>query len=310
MLKSGSKSFAVLIKKAMAKIPVTLNTKKSIDEYYKTAMKEIMTKMKSEEKAKRANAVVKGVKGKTVNMSKKLGGNPEQMKLIKAIMYEIKTLKKKIQDNPDPDNPDSYDNYKIIIQNIGALIKELTNESSFLDMFNKDTITIPRRLTLQSIVSKLDTWIRYILKIKKDDIYVLYLEYYNSESYNTYENYRTNIEKKGLIEDVIYKFKLFKLKFDNGGITRVNMVEYTSSIQTIKGLINNLYGESDRKENSMDLFITETDIKNPEKYTHIKGVFHRWINSWIDLDEDKYTSYRKYYDSDSIDSYQIYSKSV
>lgn len=271
--------------------------------------------MKSEEKAKRANAVVKGVKGKTVNMSKKLGGNPEQMKLIKDIMYEIKTLKKKIQDNPD--NPDNYDNYIFIIRNIGALISKLTKESSFLDMFEKDTIAIPRRLTLQYIVSNLDKWIKEILNIKKEvPIYVLYLEYYNSESYNTYENYRTNIEKKILIESVIYKFKLFKYKFDNGGITRENQVEYTSSIQTIKDLINNLYGESDRKVNSMDLFITESDIINPDKYTKIKGIIDRWINSWIDLgisnlDKDKYTSYRKYYDSNSIDNYQIYnSKSV
>jgi hypothetical protein len=53
MLKSRSKSYAVLIKKAMAKIPATLNTKKSVDEYYKTAMKEIATQMKAEEKTRR-----------------------------------------------------------------------------------------------------------------------------------------------------------------------------------------------------------------------------------------------------------------
>ena len=58
MLKTGSKSFAVLIKKEMAKMPKTYITKKSIDEYYKTAMKEIAT--------------VK--KGKTVMKPKKLVG--------------------------------------------------------------------------------------------------------------------------------------------------------------------------------------------------------------------------------------------
>ena len=52
MLKLRSKSYAVLIKKAMAKIPATLNTKKSVDEYYKTAMKEIATQMKEEEKTR------------------------------------------------------------------------------------------------------------------------------------------------------------------------------------------------------------------------------------------------------------------
>jgi hypothetical protein len=71
MLKTGSKSFAVLIKKAMAKMPKTLNTKKSIDEYYKTAMKEIATKMKAEEKAVKAVTVKKA---KTVMKPKKLVG--------------------------------------------------------------------------------------------------------------------------------------------------------------------------------------------------------------------------------------------
>ena len=51
---SSGKSIAVLIKKAMAKMPMSYNTKKSIDEYYKTAMKAINDKKKAEEKAKKA----------------------------------------------------------------------------------------------------------------------------------------------------------------------------------------------------------------------------------------------------------------
>jgi len=51
---SSGKSLAVLIKKAMAKMPMSYNTKKSIDEYYKTAMKAINDKKKAEEKAKKA----------------------------------------------------------------------------------------------------------------------------------------------------------------------------------------------------------------------------------------------------------------
>lgn len=51
---SGENSYSVLIKKAMAKMPVSLNTKKSIDEYYKTAMEKINLKMKAAEKAKKA----------------------------------------------------------------------------------------------------------------------------------------------------------------------------------------------------------------------------------------------------------------
>ena len=51
---SGENSYSVLIKKAMAKMPVSLNTKKSIDEYYKTAMEKINLKIKAAEKAKKA----------------------------------------------------------------------------------------------------------------------------------------------------------------------------------------------------------------------------------------------------------------
>ena len=51
---SGDKSYNVLIKKAMAKMPMSLNTKKSIDEYYKTAMEKINYKMKAVEKAMKA----------------------------------------------------------------------------------------------------------------------------------------------------------------------------------------------------------------------------------------------------------------
>lgn len=50
---SGENSYSVLIKKAMAKMPVSLNTKKSIDEYYKTAMEKINLKIKAAVKAKK-----------------------------------------------------------------------------------------------------------------------------------------------------------------------------------------------------------------------------------------------------------------
>ena len=50
---SGENSYSVLIKKAMAKMPMSLNTKKSIDGYYKTAMEKINLKIKAAEKAKK-----------------------------------------------------------------------------------------------------------------------------------------------------------------------------------------------------------------------------------------------------------------
>jgi hypothetical protein len=64
---SSDKSIAVLIKKAMAKMPMSHNIKKSVDEYYKNAMKEIVLKIKATEKAKKEKAVKKP-------RAKKVGG--------------------------------------------------------------------------------------------------------------------------------------------------------------------------------------------------------------------------------------------
>jgi len=65
---SSDKSIAVLIKKAMAKLPMSHNTKKSVDEYYKNAMKEIVLKIKATEKAKKdaLKAKEKAAKAKVV----------------------------------------------------------------------------------------------------------------------------------------------------------------------------------------------------------------------------------------------------
>jgi hypothetical protein len=91
---SGGKSLAVLIKKAMAKIPASLDTKKSIDEYYKTTMKEIVMKMKAEEKAMKAKADAMKAKGKTVKKQKKVGGGmtKEELKKELEIIDEIMEL--------------------------------------------------------------------------------------------------------------------------------------------------------------------------------------------------------------------------
>ena len=50
---SGEKSYPGLIKKAMAKMPMSLDNKKSIDVYYKDAMEDVHYKMKAVEKAKK-----------------------------------------------------------------------------------------------------------------------------------------------------------------------------------------------------------------------------------------------------------------
>jgi len=101
---SSGKSIAVLIKKAMAKMPMSYNTKKSIDEYYKTAMKAINDKKKAEEKAKKAAlkakekavAKPKAVKGsktaKKPRAKKLVGGTPRIDDLVKLYMNENENL--------------------------------------------------------------------------------------------------------------------------------------------------------------------------------------------------------------------------
>jgi hypothetical protein len=98
---SSDKSIAVLIKKAMAKMPMSLNTKKGIDEYYKTAMKAINDKKKAEEKAKKdalkakekaaKPKAVKGSKAVKKPRAKKVGGGGKFTNAnIEEIMYKFK----------------------------------------------------------------------------------------------------------------------------------------------------------------------------------------------------------------------------
>ena len=99
---SSDKSLAVLIKKAMAKMPMSLDNKKSIDEYYKTAMKEIVLKIKATEKANKdaLKAKEKAVKSKAVKGSKaakkprakKVGGSPRNNDLVKVYMKQNERL--------------------------------------------------------------------------------------------------------------------------------------------------------------------------------------------------------------------------
>jgi len=51
MSASATSTMAVLAKEAMNNMPDTLNTKEELEEYFKTAMKEIITKKKKEENA-------------------------------------------------------------------------------------------------------------------------------------------------------------------------------------------------------------------------------------------------------------------
>ena len=125
---SSDKSIAVLIKKAMAKLPMSYNTKKSVDEYYKNAMKEIVLKIKAVEKAKKdalkakekaAKAAKAKVVAKTTKKTKKhVGGDisdEDKEKLAKLYNDAFEY----VETNTDR-------SYVLFKSNIGAIITRLT----------------------------------------------------------------------------------------------------------------------------------------------------------------------------------------
>ena len=84
-------TMAVLIQEAMARMPDTLDTKKEIDEYFKNAMKEIVTRKKEDEKAKKA--VDKAVAKKP---AVKRGAKKEKEKEVDEEGNEIEVVKKPV----------------------------------------------------------------------------------------------------------------------------------------------------------------------------------------------------------------------
>jgi glycine cleavage system protein P-like pyridoxal-binding family len=81
---SSVKSYPVLIKKAMAKMPMSNNTKKSIDEYYKNAMMDVHYKMKAVEKAKKEVEKAKKAAEKARLAAEKAAAKVAKPKAVKA----------------------------------------------------------------------------------------------------------------------------------------------------------------------------------------------------------------------------------
>jgi len=122
---SSDKSIALLIKKAMAKLPMSHNTKKSVDEYYKNAMKEIVTKIKATEKAKKdaLKAKDKAAKAKVVakpikKTKKHVGGDISDVD-----KERLASLYNNALANVETNTDISYVSFK---SNIGAIITRLT----------------------------------------------------------------------------------------------------------------------------------------------------------------------------------------
>lgn len=108
---SGENSYSVLIKKAMAKMPKTYITKKSIDEYYKTAMEKINLKIKAAVKAKKTAeaaekfiAKAKMAAEKAKEKARKAAAKPKAVKAVKGSKTAKKPRAKKVVGGGDGDN--------------------------------------------------------------------------------------------------------------------------------------------------------------------------------------------------------------
>ena len=92
MSSNSALTMAVLVKEAIADMPDTLDTKKEVEEYFKTAMKVINEKKKEEEKVKKAAA--KAAEKATKPATKKRGEKKEKEKEVDEEGNEIVKEKK------------------------------------------------------------------------------------------------------------------------------------------------------------------------------------------------------------------------
>ena len=190
---SGGKSLAVLIKKAMAKMPMSYDTKKSIDEYYKTAMKAINDKKKAEEKAVAKPKAVKGSNTAKKPRAKKLVGG---LKLptneeFEDILYKFKLFHYNCN-NKNNDNKYLYsDRYK---EDLNNLISKINKYEYIIHIDSNSTFDI--------YIDVIDTYItENILQYNNQK----YVEYYQDKSYPYSFNDFTN-EVAGVRRTFVPKF--------------------------------------------------------------------------------------------------------
>jgi len=81
MSASATSTMAVLAKEAMNNMPDTLNTKEELEEYFKTAMKEIITKKKKEENAAKPKVAKPKVAKPVVEKVEKVVKPPSKRKI-------------------------------------------------------------------------------------------------------------------------------------------------------------------------------------------------------------------------------------
>ena len=195
---SGDKSYNVLIKKAMAKMPMSLDTKKSIDEYYKTAMKAINDKKKAEEKAlkaalkakEKAVAKPKAVKGsktaKKPRAKKLVGGMTKQEELdiiesiIKKFIYYNNMLVDWQQDYKKK-------GYIEDIKELVRLIDSIGYDETYIHISNENILKSLQDDTkmneiYRAIDEKVVFLIQHIIYNDHPETYDYYTELYNSKN--------------------------------------------------------------------------------------------------------------------------------
>ena len=152
---SGENSYSVLIKKAMVKMPVSLNTKKSIDEYYKTAMEKINLKMKAAEKAKKTAeaaekfiAKAKMAAEKAKEKAMKAAAKPKAVKAVKGSKTAKKPRAKKLVGGI---------NEGYILNNFEIADKEIKTYNYNSDVFINSITNIINEINKNSNIKNIET---------------------------------------------------------------------------------------------------------------------------------------------------------
>ena len=152
---SGENSYSVLIKKAMVKMPVSLNTKKSIDEYYKTAMEKINLKMKAAEKAKKTAeaaekfiAKAKMAAEKAKEKAMKAAAKPKAVKAVKGSKAVAKPRAKKLVGGI---------NEGYILNNFEIADKEIKTYNYNSDVFINSITNIINEINKNSNIKNIET---------------------------------------------------------------------------------------------------------------------------------------------------------
>ena len=164
MSSNAALTMAVLMKEAISNMSDTLDTKKEIEEYFKSAMKVINEKKKEEEKAKKA-AIKAAEKEKPA--TKKRGAKKEKEKEVDEEGNEVVKAKKPLS-NYMKFMEEHRDKVKTIVQGLSP--KELFTEVAKLWKFYKEFKAEHDGKEVEEIAELWETKLEELLNERKEEL--------------------------------------------------------------------------------------------------------------------------------------------